>query len=159
MAVELLAYANRQKVADALTEHGYAVTRMTVNRWARGGEMPGIAARMILELFGHSPDTTKQPPPEWARAMQSKLDAIYDRQDTIMARQAVVADTATQRVIEALTDPERLEWAERIAGAIRDESQKPVAEGSDDPPASGAQGGAGPAGPGLGSFPFRDSSD
>jgi hypothetical protein len=158
MALELLKYANRAKVATALTESGYPVTRMTVNRWAAGGEMPGIAQRMVLALFGHT-RATKEPPPEWARAIQSKLDAIYDRQDTIMARQAVVADTATQRVIEALTDPERLEWAERIAGAIRDESQKPVAEGSDDPPASGAQGGAGPAGPGLGSFPFRDSSD
>ena len=74
MAAELLTYANRQKVADALTERGYSVTRMTVNRWARGGEMPEIAARMILDLFGHTPETTKAPPPEWAGAMEQRQD-------------------------------------------------------------------------------------
>jgi len=60
MTVELLAYANRQKIAEALTERGYSVTRMTVNRWAKGGEMPAIAARMILALFGH--DLGAHPP-------------------------------------------------------------------------------------------------
>ena len=72
MTVELLAYANRQKVAEALTERGYSVTRMTVNRWARGNEMPAIAVRLILEIFGHNPDTTNEPPP-WARALEERL--------------------------------------------------------------------------------------
>jgi thioesterase domain-containing protein len=70
MAVALLAYANRAKVAEALTAQGYPVTRVTVNRWANGADMPEIAARMILELFGHTPETTKEAaPPEWAERL------------------------------------------------------------------------------------------
>lgn len=87
MAAHLLTYANRQKVAEALTERGYSVTRMTVNRWARGGEMPEIAARMILDLFGHTPDTTKSPPPEWAGEMESRLT------DELRANRKVFVDT------------------------------------------------------------------
>jgi hypothetical protein len=103
MAVELLAYANRQKVADALTEHGYAVTRMTVNRWARGGEMPGIAARMILELFGHRSDTTKEPPPDWARAMEARIVGELKQ---------------NRELIEALARPELIEAAERVISRL-----------------------------------------
>ena len=73
MAVALLKYANRAKVAEALTARGYSVTRKTVNRWAGGDEIPGIAARMVLELFDHAPDTEKSPQPEWARAMEQRL--------------------------------------------------------------------------------------
>lgn len=86
MAVSLLAYANREAVAKALTERGYSVTRNTVNRWARGSEMPDIAARMIAELFGHDPDTTNSPP-AWAEGL---------------------ANRTALRVIEALVDPEAL---------------------------------------------------
>lgn len=50
--IDLLRYANRQKVAEALTAAGYEVSRATVNRWARGKEMPPIAARLIREIFG-----------------------------------------------------------------------------------------------------------
>jgi len=50
--IDLLRYANRRKVADALTAAGYDVSRATVNRWARGKEMPPIAARLIREMFG-----------------------------------------------------------------------------------------------------------
>lgn len=56
MTVELLRYANREKVAQALTEGGYRVSRNTVNRWARGDEAPPIVHRMIAALFGHDPD-------------------------------------------------------------------------------------------------------
>ena len=70
MAASLLRYANREKVAQALTERGYAVTRMTVNRWARGGEMPEIAAHMIGELFGH--EDMKASAPAWAEALATK---------------------------------------------------------------------------------------
>ena len=73
MALSLLTYANRAKVAEALTASGYPVTRMTVNRWAAGGEMPGIATRMILRLFLHDPDTAKEPRPLWAEALPSDV--------------------------------------------------------------------------------------
>jgi hypothetical protein len=80
MTVELLAYANRQKVAEALTERGYSVTRMTVNRWAKGGEMPAIAARMILALFGHDLGTAKAAPPEWAERLLAGVMALEARE-------------------------------------------------------------------------------
>ena len=67
MAVGLLTYANRAAVARALSERGYSVTKMTVNRWAAGAEMPEIAARMITELFGH--DKTPPEPPRWAEGL------------------------------------------------------------------------------------------
>jgi hypothetical protein len=41
-------------VAQALTAQGYEVTRQTVNRWARGDEMPTVAAQMIARLFAGS---------------------------------------------------------------------------------------------------------
>jgi hypothetical protein len=34
---------------------------MTVNRWARGAEMPEIAGRMIGELFGHTAGHESRP--------------------------------------------------------------------------------------------------
>ena len=142
MTVELLAYANRQKVAEALTDRGYSVTRMTVNRWARGGEMPGIAARMILELFRHT-ETPLPQVEERLESIEAKVDSVLARQDTILERQLVVADSASQKVIEALADPVRLEWEERIAEGVRAEFAKQSVEASDDPPGTGAQGGAG----------------
>jgi hypothetical protein len=78
MAVSLLRYANREKVAQALTEQGYSVTRMTVNRWAKGAEMPEVAARMIAELFSHT-DNKEAPRPEWAEELMSTVDAIADK--------------------------------------------------------------------------------
>jgi len=65
MVISLLRYANREAVAQALTERGYVVSRATVNRWARGKETPEIAARMVAQLFGHEPDTQKSAP-AWA---------------------------------------------------------------------------------------------
>jgi DNA-binding XRE family transcriptional regulator len=91
MAASLLKYANREAVAQALTERGYSVSRATVNRWARGKEMPDIAARMIAELFQHP--TTETAPPEWARRLA---------QDTALS------------VIEALAPPE----VQRAAAAV-----------------------------------------
>lgn len=72
MTVDLLRLANREAVARALTAGGYSVTRQTVNRWARGDEMPGIAQRMILALFGHASDTPKEP------LQSERLDAKMD---------------------------------------------------------------------------------
>ncbi len=93
MSVELLRLANRQKVADALTAQGYSVTRMTVNRWAGGSEMPTIAARMICELFGHAPDTKEAPPPQWARGLVDEV---------LAAVQAFSAESALERIVDRL---------------------------------------------------------
>ena len=112
MAVSLLTYANRAKVAEALTEQGYEVSRMTVNRWAAGSEMPAVAARMIATLFGHDPDTTKSPP-AWAEGL---------------------ADKTAMKVIEALA-PERLQQAAELA---RQRLAEPPAQSSDFLPGSGA---------------------
>jgi hypothetical protein len=79
MTVELLRYANREAVAQALTESGYSVTRQTVNRWARGDEMPGIARRMILALFGHEPDAHREAAPRWAGRLVANVEAIAQK--------------------------------------------------------------------------------
>jgi predicted GTPase len=108
MAVAVLTYANRAAVARALTERGYSVSKMQVNRWAGGAEMPTIAARMILELFLHGPDMPKEAaPPEWAERLEAKVDSI-------LANQNVVGETYARQVIEALGSPDLLEWAQRI---------------------------------------------
>lgn len=118
MAVALLKYANRAKIADALTEQGYPVTRMTVNRWASGTEMPGIARRMVMALFGHEPDTTKAPPPEWAGAMESRIVS-----EVRVNRAALYRELAEQAATEAL----------RRAGLLPEE---PLDGTEDQPPAS-----------------------
>ena len=81
MAVSLLRYANREKVAQALTEQGYSVTRMTVNRWAKGAEMPEIAARMIAALYGLG-EPKEAPRPEWAEELLEEIAAIRKSQQT-----------------------------------------------------------------------------
>ena len=93
MTVELLRYANRAKVAEALTSRGYEVTRMTVNRWARGNEMPSIAERMILELFGHTEKSPGQSS-DWSRLME-RIDAIAE---------AVEARTPEERILDSVDD-------------------------------------------------------
>lgn len=97
MAISLLEFANRQKVADALTEQGYVVSRATVNRWASGKNMPEPAARMIAKLFGHDPDTPKSAP-AWAEAL---------------------ADETAMKVIAALADPELVAALPDAIAALR----------------------------------------
>lgn len=105
---QLLAYANRAAVAAALSERGYEVSRVTVNRWAAGREMPGIAQRMILELFLHSPDTTKEPALDW--------DGLMDTLDAIAVK------------VEAMTlDEARERKAHRLVGQHPEELQSPPA--------------------------------
>ena len=102
MAVSLLTYANRAKVASRLTELGYPVTRMTVNRWAAGGEMPGIAARMILGLFLHEPDTAKAPPGEpdgaWVARMLEAIAAAVGVDTEEVERLARAAELERSRL-------------------------------------------------------------
>jgi hypothetical protein len=112
MAASLLKYANREKVAQALTAQGYSVTRMTVNRWARGDEMPEIAARMIASLFSHEAGTQKEPPPDWGRLMERVEDIALavdarrpeerqeDAAERLMRRHAADAEQQTQDAAE-----------------------------------------------------------
>lgn len=137
-ARSLLAYANYAKVAAALL-----VSRATVADWAKGKSVTPYRLRQLEQLLRPDLEIAKAPPPDWARALQQRVDAIYE----------------SQKVIEALVDPERLAWAERIAEVIRAESRRQSAEASDGPPGTGAQGGAGPTGPRLGSSLARDSEE
>ena len=146
MAVAVLTYANRAKVAEALTRGGYPVTRMTVNRWAAGAEMPAIAARMVIELFEHTPGTTKEAaPPIWAERLQASIEAVYERQTTIIDRQGTVGQEMAGKVIEALASPAQHEWAERIAARL-DAPPTQSSEASDDRPGTEAPGAGTPAG-------------
>ena len=155
---DVLRWANRREVAREVTARGYRVSGETLNRWVRDEqEFPAIVERIVFELFTISGHSETAPP--WAERLQQTVDSIHERQDIIMARQGQMADSATQKVIEALADPERLAWAERIAAAIRDESQRQSAEVSDGPPGTGAPGGAGPLRPTLGSSLARDSEE
>lgn len=99
MAVSLLRYANREKVAQALTQQGYSVTRMTVNRWARGSEMPPIAAHMISDLFGHQ-GMTKAAAPDWER-LQRTVDAIAEKLGVSLDEERAAVDAT----IAGLTRP------------------------------------------------------
>lgn len=104
MTVEVLRYANRAKVAEALTSQGYEVTRATVNRWARGDEVPRIAQRMILSLFGHDPEQRRpaNEAPAWATDLGSKLLSGIEAN-----RKAILDQTAAQYAA----------FAERLLGA------------------------------------------
>jgi hypothetical protein len=114
MAVALLAYANRARVAEALTAQGYPVTRVTVNRWANGADMPEIAARMILELFGHTPETTKEAaPPEWAERLFEKLDAMA-------ADQRMIADKAVSEAVRAIAPLPSMESADQMIALLEE---------------------------------------
>lgn len=99
MTVELLRYANRQAVAKRLTDDGYSVTRQTVNRWARGDEMPSIAQRMILELFGHDPSrpgTWQQRVLAGTMALEKKARVTDDELDAAEAEAAAYLALARQ---------------------------------------------------------------
>lgn len=120
MAVSLLQYANREAVAKALTAQGYSVSRNTVNRWARGAEMPTIAARMIGELFGHHEH--EEAAPHWAERL---------------------ADDAVGKVIGALSRSELTPALARLLARL-EELQPPLGEASDDPVDAPAPGAAAP---------------
>lgn len=127
----LLTYANYAKVATALL-----VSRAAVADWAKGKSVTPYRLRQLEQLLRPDLQTKEAAPPEWAERLEAKVDAIY-------ARQTEVADSASRHVIEALADPERLEWVERLAAMIRAESATPSSEASDDPPGTGVPGGGG----------------
>jgi hypothetical protein len=107
MTVELLRLANQSEVARALTTQGYQVSRMTVNRWARGAEIPEVAERMILELFGHTPETTKEAaPPEWAERLAD--DA---------------ANEVVRQLVDLLIPEDEARRVATLAGRLRAQSQ------------------------------------
>jgi hypothetical protein len=138
MAVAVLTYANRAKVAEALTEQGYPVSRVTVSRWARGGEMPEIAARMILELFGHTPNTTKEAaPPEWAERLFEKVDAMATDQRTI-------AEEAVSSAVRAIAPLPSMESADQMIALLEERLRRraearPETEPEPGPGAAGPQ--------------------
>jgi len=99
MAASLLRYANREKVAQALTIGGYRVSRATVNRWARGDEMPEIAARMIAELFGHQ-HNKEAPPPTWATGLVEDVPTTKAG-----VEQLLIEVAALRAVLEARRTP------------------------------------------------------
>lgn len=112
--------------------------RTTVYRWTKGDiDLDGLASLasglrtdLVLTFPAHgSPKATqKEPPPDWARAMSQKIDAI----------QLAV----TVGVIESLAPEELRSWQARIA-EILDAFPTQSDEASGDPPDTAAQGGAG----------------
>ena len=78
---QLLRWANKREVARELTRRGFDVSGETLNRWVREErEIPAVVERLVLELYGISPDATKEPPPEWARALsEASADAVVRR--------------------------------------------------------------------------------
>lgn len=102
MAVAVLAYANRAKVAEALTAGGYPVSRVTVNRWAKGAEMPAIASRMVLELFGHGSPTSSTVEPPWATRLDDRLRSLEERLANVTEED--LSRRVAQRVEETLRE-------------------------------------------------------
>ena len=77
--VRLLRYANRQKVGAAL-----GVSRASVSDWAAGRHITPARLAQVRALFD-APDTTKEPPPEWARALEQRLtETILANRETVM---------------------------------------------------------------------------
>ena len=132
MTVELLRYANRAKVAEALTAQGYDVTRMTVNRWAAGGEMPGIAQRMILSLFGHNEESPDQSLdwPGLVKQLSSIQETVTTLPDTLADR--AITLLATPALLDALVD--RLVGLGQLRGAEHPEESATSPGGADRAP-------------------------
>ena len=102
MTTQLLRYANREAVAQALTVGGYSVSRQTVNRWARGAEMPEIARRMILALFGH--EQQEAPRPVWAEGLEER---IAERIEARLTASGPLPDRVAERLAARLSLPQR----------------------------------------------------
>jgi DNA-binding XRE family transcriptional regulator len=110
MAVELLTYANREKVAQALTAQGYEVTRQTVNRWARGDEMPTVAAQMIARLFGHTEEAAPGVP-ERLNKIDMYLRAIATAAGVPIAELEKIEES--HRLVQGITPGRRRSGATR----------------------------------------------
>lgn len=110
MAVELLTYANREKVAQALTAQGYEVTRQTVNRWARGDEMPAVAAQMIARLFGHNEEAAPGVP-ERLNKIDMYLRAIATAAGVPIAELEKIEES--HRLVQGITPGRRRSGATR----------------------------------------------
>jgi len=102
--LSLLKYANREKIAQALTERGYSVKRVTVSRWAAGSEMPPIAEQMILELFGHAPDTKESLPPQWARGLTDEILTALDASGGSLVERVVERIEARLELLQSQDD-------------------------------------------------------
>jgi hypothetical protein len=104
--VRLWKYLSARAIALDLTAAGYPVSPDVVQRWKKAGKPDPRAADKLAELLGL--DTKKEAPrPEWVEELVARLDAIYERQDTIMKQQVSEPSTA---LLEA--------WAHRIGGRL-----------------------------------------
>jgi hypothetical protein len=68
---EFMRVFEAKALAEALTDAGHSTSERTAQRWKKGETRPKPQdVRAIRELVGAMlPDTTKEPPPEWARAV------------------------------------------------------------------------------------------
>jgi hypothetical protein len=110
----LLTLVNGAALHKALREQGVGVSYRTVARWigaTPSAQPPADLVPVLEAVFGIQKEAE---PPDWATRLEAKVDSIHARQDTIMERQAEMADSASRQVIEVLGSPELLEWAQRI---------------------------------------------
>lgn len=72
----LLRYANYQKVGDAL-----GVGRAAVQKWAKGRNVGAYQLQQVERLFGEPfGGHDEAAPPEWARRLDVKVDAVLANQ-------------------------------------------------------------------------------
>jgi transcriptional regulator with XRE-family HTH domain len=113
----LLRYANATAVGKAL-----GVSAQTVTNWARGKHPSQTRLTQVRALYGlpvTPRDTTKEPPPEWAGAMESRIIS-----EVVANREALYARLADEAALKAL----------RRAGLLPDEPP----DGTLDRPPGGA---------------------
>ena len=81
-------------LAKALTDAGHEVSDRTVDRWKAGTSKPSKGhLQAIRELVGA--DTTKEPPPDWAGAMEERIVS-----EVVANREALYASLA-QALVDA----------------------------------------------------------
>lgn len=111
--VRLLRYANRQKVGAAL-----GVSRASVSDWAAGRHVTPARLAQVRALFD-APDTTKEPPPDWAGVLMTR--------DELKA----YADAAKDEVLNAIAAG-RSDLIEAIAQGVAELIEQRLDEENDD---------------------------
>jgi hypothetical protein len=141
----LLTLVNGAALHKALREQGVGVSYRTVARWIGATPSAKPPAELMPALEAVLGTTKEAAPPEWAERLQATVDAIHARQDQIMERQGMVANGATQRLIEALAPLDRLQnsldFLERL-----EEQLPPLGEGAHEESGAPGQDEAAPQG-------------